>query len=176
MENFTDLFGDDLTGLDGLGELGNFGGTNTGAPGGPPANAPPGQPGPPTSESASMPTPSMDPYSQYPPQPGAGGPSSGPGDPSGMNNYGQFRGMTPTSAGHFQGYQGQYPSQNMPPRAPANYPSQMSAGGYAGYPHAGGQPHPNMYGRSQQQQHTPSAGWNQQTPNPYQFRYLENIV
>ena len=40
MENFTDLFGDDLTGLDGLGELGNFGGANTGAPGGPPANAP----------------------------------------------------------------------------------------------------------------------------------------
>ena len=40
MENFTDLFGDDLTGLDGLGDLGNFGGANTGAPGGPPANAP----------------------------------------------------------------------------------------------------------------------------------------
>ena len=41
MENFTDLFGDDLTGLDGLGELGNFGGAaNPSAPGGPPANAP----------------------------------------------------------------------------------------------------------------------------------------
>ena len=133
------------------------------------------QPGPPTSESASMPNPSMDPYSQYPPQPGAGGPggpSTGPGDPSGMNNYGQFRGMTPTSAGHFQGYQGQYPSQNMPPRAPASYPNQMSAGGYAGYPHGGAQPHPNMYGRSQQQQHTTSGGWNQQGPNPYQFRYF----
>ena len=25
MENFTDLFGDDLAGLDGLGDLGNFG-------------------------------------------------------------------------------------------------------------------------------------------------------
>ena len=41
MENFTDLFGDDLTGLDGLGELGNFGGASAGAPGGPSANAPP---------------------------------------------------------------------------------------------------------------------------------------
>ena len=116
----------------------------------------------------------MDPYSQYPPQPGAvpGTPSSGPGDPSGINNYGQFRGMTPTSAGHFQGYQGQYPSQqNMPPRAPSNYPSQMTSAGYGGYPHAGAQPHPNMYGQSQQQQHMSSGGWNQQGgPNPYQFR------
>ena len=40
MENFTDLFGDDLTGLDGRGDLGHLGGANTGAPGGPPANAP----------------------------------------------------------------------------------------------------------------------------------------
>ena len=28
MENFTDLFGDDLAGLDGLGDLGNFGSSN----------------------------------------------------------------------------------------------------------------------------------------------------
>ena len=128
------------------------------------------QPGPPTSAP-------MDPYSQYPPQPGAGpgGQSAGPGDPSGMNNYGQFRGMTPTSAGQY-GYQGQgYPSQNMPPRAPASYPSQVSGGGYGGYPgHAGAQPqpHPNMYGQSQQQQHMASAYGHvgQQGPSPHQIR------
>ena len=109
MENFTDLFGDDLTGLDGLGDLGNFsGGAPGGAAPGAPQQAPPGQPQqPPTSES----DPSMDPYSQYPPQPGGtgppGGPQGAPGGPGGpqgapMNNYGQYRGMTPNSASHYQ--------------------------------------------------------------------------
>ena len=104
MENFTDLFGDDLGGLDGLGDLGSFGSNtaNPAAPGGAPQQpqAPQQQQPPPGPTAAEGPPNALpgDPSSMEKPNP-----YSTPQYPGGnMNNfgnqadYGQYRGMTPT--------------------------------------------------------------------------------